>query len=156
MLTWVSIYWFSASGPAASLNVYNEMVQVSGRAPEKTAIPQGYSYFPREGINAPRSWVHYFIFSSPSRLWNIERSDLKFRWTRAPNLVYEAEHESGGHFAAYHQPQELVNDLRLMFGKKGSMFGIVAGKTGYWFWGFLKCLICLGKFASCRSFFSYM
>ncbi|KIM43412.1 hypothetical protein M413DRAFT_444237 [Hebeloma cylindrosporum] len=55
VLTWVSIYWFSTPGPAASLKVYNEMVQASSRAPAKTTIPQGWSYFPREVINMPRS-----------------------------------------------------------------------------------------------------
>ena len=74
-----------------------------------------------------RDREHYFF----SLVYDHERSDVKFRSTKAPNLVSEAEHESGGPFAAYQQPQELVNDLRRMFGKKGPTFGVVAGKTGY-------------------------
>ena len=47
------------------------------------------------------------------------------------NIVFEAEHESGGHFAAHEQPQQLVADLRTMFGKGGPAFGVVACKAGY-------------------------
>jgi len=46
-------------------------------------------------------------------------------------LVFESEHTSGGHFAAYEKPAELVGDLRSMFGKGGPAFGVVSGKTGY-------------------------
>lgn len=58
--------------------------------------------------------------------------DNIYRWTRTPNLVFESEHEHGGHFAAYEQPEELVKDLRRMFGKNGPTYGVVAGKLGYW------------------------
>ena len=34
-------------------------------------------------------------------------------------IVFESEHELGGHFAAYEQPEALVGDLRKMFGKSG-------------------------------------
>jgi hypothetical protein len=45
--------------------------------------------------------------------------------------VFEREHESGGYFAPHEKPEELVNDLRKMFGKGGSAFGIIEGKDGY-------------------------
>ena len=45
--------------------------------------------------------------------------------------MFESQHNRGGNFAAYEQPELLVNDLRRMFGKKGPTFGIVPGKTGY-------------------------
>jgi len=53
------------------------------------------------------------------------------------NLVFVADHtstgtnEGGGHFAAHEKPEELVGDLRKMFGKDGPVFGVVAGKDGY-------------------------
>ena len=53
------------------------------------------------------------------------------RWFRDRNLVFRSQHESGGHFAAYEKPQELVGDLRKMFGKGGPAFGVVPGKVGY-------------------------
>jgi hypothetical protein len=46
-------------------------------------------------------------------------------------LVFESEHDSGGHFAAHEKPEELVGDLRKMFGKSGPAFGVVPGKVGY-------------------------
>ena len=46
-------------------------------------------------------------------------------------LIFESEHESGGHFAAHEKPQELVSDLRKMFGKDGPAYNIVKGKDGY-------------------------
>lgn len=54
-----------------------------------------------------------------------------YRWTRTPNLVFESEHNHGGHFAAYEQPAELVKDLRRMFGRNGPTYGTVTGKSGY-------------------------
>ncbi len=47
------------------------------------------------------------------------------------NVVFESEHDKGGHFAAYEQPQALVDDLRKMFGKGGKAYGVVKEKTGY-------------------------
>ncbi|KAK0435114.1 Alpha/Beta hydrolase protein [Desarmillaria tabescens] len=37
----------------------------------------------------------------------------------------------GGHFAAHEKPQELVDDVRKMFGKGGPAFGVVPRKTSY-------------------------
>ncbi|KAF8817106.1 alpha/beta-hydrolase [Phlegmacium glaucopus] len=110
VLTWISIYWFSRAGPAASLRIYYEVVKANlpmAHKPEPTTIPMGYSYFPKELISLPR------------------------RWLKAPNLVFQSEHDSGGHFAAHERPQELVGDLRRMFGKDGPAFGVVPGKVGY-------------------------
>ncbi|KAJ3534885.1 hypothetical protein NMY22_g6724 [Coprinellus aureogranulatus] len=106
VLTWISIYWFSKAGPTASLRIYYEK-RVSGWKSQPTDIPMGFSYFPRE------------LFRVPAR------------WLKAPNLVFESEHTSGGHFAAHEKPHLLVGDLRRMFGKGGPAFGVVSGKTGY-------------------------
>ena len=46
-------------------------------------------------------------------------------------VVFESEHKVGGHFAAYEQPEALVDDLRNMFGKSGPAAGVVPGCTGY-------------------------
>jgi hypothetical protein len=54
------------------------------------------------------------------------------RWTRlSGNVVFESEWKSGGHFAAYEKPEELVADVRKMFGKGGKTYGVVPGKDGY-------------------------
>lgn len=46
-------------------------------------------------------------------------------------LVFESEHEAGGHFAAFEQPESIAEDLRKMFGKGGPAYGVVSGKDGY-------------------------
>ena len=57
---------------------------------------------------------------------------VTYRWVRLyGNVVFEAEHDAGGHFAAYEQPEALVADLRKMFGKGGPAFGVVPEKFGY-------------------------
>lgn len=47
------------------------------------------------------------------------------------SVVFESEHEHGGHFAAHENPEALVGDLRKMFGKGGPAFGVVDGRNGY-------------------------
>ena len=46
-------------------------------------------------------------------------------------VVFEAEHDAGGHFAAFEVPEKLAGDLRRMYGKGGPAYGVVPGKTGY-------------------------
>ena len=46
-------------------------------------------------------------------------------------VVFESEHETGGHFAAYEKPDLLVGDLRRMFGRSGPAADVVSGCTGY-------------------------
>jgi hypothetical protein len=46
-------------------------------------------------------------------------------------IVFESEHEAGGHFAAYEKPDEPVGDLRTMFGRSGPAAGVVSGCPGY-------------------------
>ncbi|KAJ6550589.1 Alpha/Beta hydrolase protein [Mycena vulgaris] len=112
VLTWVSIFWFSRAGPAASIRIYFEagnrdLMKVFSVNPKPT-IPLGLSHFPRELLVFPRSWTRGL-----------------------GNIVFEGEHDSGGHFAAYEKPNELVDDLRKMFGKDGPAFGVVPGQSGY-------------------------
>ena len=60
VLTWISIYYFSTAGPAASVYIYYEAVNdpkfgfasVMGYAD----VPLAIADFPREVANAPRSW----------------------------------------------------------------------------------------------------
>ena len=58
---------------------------------------------------------------------------ISFSWARASlgNVVFESEHARGGHFAAHEMPQELVDDLRRMFGKNGPSYNVVKDKSGY-------------------------
>ena len=115
ILTWVSIYWFSTAGPAASLRIYYEtthMKRPNGADPRTDVwIPHvklGLAYFPKEIIIPPKV----------------------FGRTLGP-VVYESEHDSGGHFAAWERPEAIANDLQKMFGKGGGAYGVVPGKDGY-------------------------
>lgn len=47
------------------------------------------------------------------------------------NVVFESEHDAGGHFAAFEKPEFLVGDLRKMYGVGGPAFRVVPGKSGY-------------------------
>ncbi|KAJ7159998.1 Alpha/Beta hydrolase protein [Mycena crocata] len=113
VLTWVSIYWFSRAGPTASLRIYFEAENRNFEAifaipKQPPTIPVGISHFSNDTIGFPKSW------------------------TRAMgNVVFDGEHESGGHFPAHERPQDLAGDLRQMFGKGGPAFGVVPAKTGY-------------------------
>ena len=54
------------------------------------------------------------------------------RWIHTMgNVLFESEHEHGGHFAAYENPEGLAEDLRKMFGRGGPAFGVVRGRDGY-------------------------
>ncbi|TBU56210.1 alpha/beta-hydrolase [Dichomitus squalens] len=112
VLEWVSIYWFSRAGPAASVRIYKEMTDGFKRPAvvgvQWTSIPFGYSAFPKELNQVPRKWLQTL-----------------------GNLVFESVHSHGGHFAAHEEPEELVRDIRNMFGKGGPAAGVVPGKNGY-------------------------
>ncbi|KAL8934809.1 MAG: hypothetical protein Q9216_005725, partial [Gyalolechia sp. 2 TL-2023] len=113
ILTWVSIYWHGTGGPAASLRIYYEVAKDAefGLARTWEYIPRvklGLSYFPKEILVFPKAWGR----------------------TMGP-VAFESEKERGGHFAAWECPEELVGDLRVMFGKGGGAEGVVKGKSGY-------------------------
>jgi hypothetical protein len=60
VLTWVSIYWFSRAGPAASVRIYYEVTQAGERTPppsQRPTIPMGISLFPKELRHFPWRWV---------------------------------------------------------------------------------------------------
>lgn len=114
--TWISIYWFSTAGPAASCRIYHETGR-SGPWGERLTRDQlkqwqpvkiGLSHFPQDLHVLPSTWTRTL-----------------------GNCVFEKDHTSGGHFAAWERPAELVSDLREMFGKGGGAYGVVDGQDGY-------------------------
>lgn len=115
--TWISIYWFSTAGPAANVRIYYEY----GRSGF-----WGKRLSPRQII----SWVSNVKIGISHFPRDI--SVLRSTWTRtAGNCVFEKEHTSGGHFAAWERPKEIVEDLREMFGKGGGAYNVVSGRSGY-------------------------
>ena len=61
VLTWISDYWFSRSGPAASVRIYYEVTQASEYYVPWSSVPCGLSYFPKELTSLPKTCVfpHY-------------------------------------------------------------------------------------------------
>ena len=60
VLEWISIYYFSRAGPAASVRIYYEMSnggEEVGRSPGWTSVPLGVSYFPAEIMHLPKLYV---------------------------------------------------------------------------------------------------
>lgn len=57
VLDWISIYWFSRAGPAASVRIYYEIARTGflNGLPAWVSIPTGVSYFPRELGSTPKT-----------------------------------------------------------------------------------------------------
>lgn len=114
VLTWISIYYFSRPGPAASMRIYYEEVQREDRGSFRVAadycdVPLGIAHFPRELAMWPKLWHR----------------------TMGP-IVHESEWDYGGHFPSWERPEAIVKDLREMFGKGGGAEGVVGGgRNGY-------------------------
>ncbi|KAM5527187.1 putative epoxide hydrolase [Fusarium oxysporum f. sp. phaseoli] len=97
ILTWVSIHYFSTAGPDAPSNLYYAFEHTDppafAAAGAYVDVPLGISRFTNDLVLLPK-------------LWN---------QTLGP-IVFQQEHERGGHFAAWEQPLTIVKDLQLMFG----------------------------------------
>lgn len=116
ILTWISIYYFSTAGPAASVRIYYEAIHSPGiNIPHRDALSEwiphvklGLAYFPRELTVVPQTWAR----------------------TLGP-VAYESIKARGGHFAAWEKPEEIAWDLEKMFGKNGTLYGIIPNAKGY-------------------------
>ena len=110
ILTWVSLYLFSRAGADASARIYYECLHKSMRQPlvEKTMVTRsrewngrvkmGLSYFPKEIVQVRKLWGR----------------------AMGP-VVFEREHQTGGHFAAWECPEALAGDLKEMFKVDGPL-----------------------------------
>ncbi|PTB62613.1 alpha/beta-hydrolase [Trichoderma citrinoviride] len=106
ILEWISIYQFSKAGAASSVVIYYEIIKMQTSTASKMMeyipnVPLGLSWFPKELTIPPRAWGKLL----------------------GP-VVFEGSHQKGGHFAAYECPEELVGDLREMFGRAGGAFKV--------------------------------
>jgi len=93
LLTNISLYWFTQTA-ASSARIYYESRHAppSATAGRRIEAPTACADFPKEIIWSPRRWLE--------GRYNITR------WTEMPR---------GGHFAAFEQPQLLVDDVRAFF-----------------------------------------
>jgi pimeloyl-ACP methyl ester carboxylesterase len=92
----LTLYWLTGTGASAA-RAYWELGQAqaaaAGQAPPEVLLPVGFTVFPGEIFQAPRSWV--------------ERS--------YPNLTYFNQADRGGHFAAWEQPDLFTKEIRAAF-----------------------------------------
>ena len=91
LITWTLLHYFP--GPTTAVNMYHEnsvMELKSTGLPARNYVkpPTGVSVFPEEITMVPRVWAE----------------------TKA-NVIFWAEHDKGGHFAAWERPEELVGDI---------------------------------------------
>jgi len=87
----IMVYWLNAAG-ASSGRIYWESFG-GALGGQQIETPTGCSIFPKE------------IFQTSRR----------FAENVYPNIIYWAEHEKGGHFAAFEQPDAFVGDVRGCF-----------------------------------------
>ncbi len=92
----ITLYWLSGTGASAARS-YWESAQAEARAggqtPPEVAMPVGFTTFPGEIFQAPRTWVE----------------------NSYPNLIYFNEVDKGGHFAAWEEPALFASELWAAF-----------------------------------------
>ena len=91
LLTNITLYWVTQTA-ASSARIYYESRHAAPAAPRRIETPTACADFPKEIIWSPRRWLE--------ARYNITR------WTLMPR---------GGHFAAFEQPDLLVDDVRAFF-----------------------------------------
>ena len=87
----ITLYWLTNTG-VSSARLYWEN-KLAFFAPKGVAIPVVVSAFPEEICPVPRKWAEKAY----------------------PKLAYYKRHPKGAHFAAWEQPQAIVEDLRAGF-----------------------------------------
>lgn len=92
MLANISIYWLTNSA-ASSGRLYWHSFGL--RNIPEIGVPMGGAIYPKEIFRASRRWA-----------------EEKYK-----NIVHWSEHDKGGHFAAFEQPDAFVADLRACFAK---------------------------------------
>ena len=94
----ITVYWLTATGASAARSYWESgragaAAQASGKAPPPVTIPVGFTTFPDEIFQAPRSWVE----------------------NSYPTLNYFNKAERGGHFAAWEEPEIFSQEIRAAF-----------------------------------------
>jgi pimeloyl-ACP methyl ester carboxylesterase len=94
----ITLYWLTGTGASAARWYWEfgralAAAGAAGQAPPPVSVPVGFTTFPGEIWAAPRSWVE----------------------TVYPNLTYFNEVDSGGHFAAWEEPELFSTEVRAAF-----------------------------------------
>jgi pimeloyl-ACP methyl ester carboxylesterase len=92
----ITLYWLTGTGASAA-RAYWELGRAQalagGQTPPEVSLPVGFTTFPDEIFQAPRSWVEQSY----------------------PNLTYFNKAERGGHFAAWEEPELFSSEVRAAF-----------------------------------------
>jgi pimeloyl-ACP methyl ester carboxylesterase len=92
----ITLYWLSGSGASAARSYWENgraAALAAGQAPPQVSLPVGFTTFPGEIWQSPRSWVEKGY----------------------PNVTYFNKAERGGHFAAWEEPELFATEVRAAF-----------------------------------------
>lgn len=84
----IMLYWLPANGASAARLYWESFGAIAKSDP--VLVPAGVSNFPKEITKAPRKWAERIL----------------------RNITYWTEMECGGHFAAWEEPDILVEEIR--------------------------------------------
>ncbi len=94
----ITLYWLTGTGASAARSYWEDgqalaQARASGQAPPEVSLPVGFTTFPGEIWQTPRSWVE----------------------NSYPNVSYFNEVDRGGHFAAWEEPELFSAEVRAAF-----------------------------------------
>jgi pimeloyl-ACP methyl ester carboxylesterase len=94
----ITLYWLTGTGASAARWYWEfgravAAAGAAGQAPPAVAVPVAFTAFPGEVFPAPRSWVEVVF----------------------PGLAYYNEVDTGGHYAAWEEPELFSTEVRAAF-----------------------------------------
>ena len=92
----ITLYWLTGTGASAARSYWENgraQALAAGQPPPPVKLPVGFTTFPGEIFQAPRSWVE----------------------ASYPTLTYFNEADRGGHFAAWEEPAVFTTEIRAAF-----------------------------------------
>jgi hypothetical protein len=92
----ITLYWLTGTGASAARSYWESgqaAARAAGQAPPPVKVPVGFTTFPGEIWQTPRSWAEVSY----------------------PTLVYFNKVDRGGHFAAWEEPELFSSEVRATF-----------------------------------------
>jgi pimeloyl-ACP methyl ester carboxylesterase len=92
----ITLYWLTGTGASAARSYWENAratALAAGHTPPEVTLPVGFTTFPGEIFQAPRTWVEKIY----------------------PNLIYFNKVDKGGHFAAWEEPELFATEIRAAF-----------------------------------------
>jgi pimeloyl-ACP methyl ester carboxylesterase len=92
----ITLYWLTGTGASAARSYWENgraAALAAGQPPPEVSLPVGFTTFPDEIWQSPRSWVEKGY----------------------PNVTYFNKAERGGHFAAWEEPELFAAEVRAAF-----------------------------------------